>query len=52
MLRAFRVEPLGTRTSLGSGMAMGVGAARVVVRRVRRRRRGVRRVVVRMVFWF
>lgn len=30
---------------------MGAGAARMVVRRERERRRGVRRVVVRMVCW-
>ena len=39
MLLALSVAPLGTRTSLGSGMAMGVGAARMRsgARRVRRR---------------
>ena len=50
MLLAFRVAPLGMRTSLGSG----TGAARVRRGVVVRRRRGrrVRRKVVRIVvFW-
>ena len=42
MLRALSVAPLGTRTSLGSGMAIGVGAAR-------RRRKGARRARRRVV---
>lgn len=63
MLRALSVAPLGTRTSLGSGMARGVGAARRRRGRVRRRAvsvvSGARRIVyfvvridVGMYVWF
>ena len=48
MLLALSVAPLGTRTSLGSGMASGVGAARRR-RGARSRRSEVRKEVVCMV---